>query len=224
MKVLVDDNQRVKKGDLLVQLDKEPFRVLVELKRAAVRVAEANLATAESQARGLEAQLVAQRWKLQNASEQVDAQVALLRSQVAALRTQDAILNRARADYKRAEALLPKAAVSRQDYDLNEQQLRVAEASVVQAQEAIVQTRVSLGLAAQPETGQDLSDVPPDLNQTFSAVRMALAACMATMTQLGQPLASTDLTPKRRSKSFGSSARKGTRTRSSTISSPACLP
>ena len=27
MKVLVDDNQRVKKGDLLVQLDKEPFQV-----------------------------------------------------------------------------------------------------------------------------------------------------------------------------------------------------
>ena len=48
MKVLVDDNQRVKKGDLLVQLDKEPFQVQVSLKRAAVRVAEANLAAAES--------------------------------------------------------------------------------------------------------------------------------------------------------------------------------
>ena len=78
---------RVKKGDLLVQLDKEPFQVQVALKRAAVRVAEANLAAAESKARGLEAQLGAQRWKLQNASEQVDAQVALLRSQVAALRS-----------------------------------------------------------------------------------------------------------------------------------------
>ena len=53
------------------------------------------MAAAESQARGLEAQLCAQRWKLQNASEQVDAQVALLRSLVAALRTQEAILNRA---------------------------------------------------------------------------------------------------------------------------------
>ena len=28
MKVLVDDNQRVKKGDLLVQLDKEPLQVV----------------------------------------------------------------------------------------------------------------------------------------------------------------------------------------------------
>ncbi|HWT83857.1 MAG TPA: biotin/lipoyl-binding protein, partial [Candidatus Methylomirabilis sp.] len=35
MKVLVHDNNRVKKGDLLVQLDKEPFQVQVALKRAA---------------------------------------------------------------------------------------------------------------------------------------------------------------------------------------------
>ena len=29
MKVLVDDNQRVKKGDVLVRLDKEPYEVVV---------------------------------------------------------------------------------------------------------------------------------------------------------------------------------------------------
>ena len=106
MKVLVNDNNRVKKGDLLVQLDKEPYQVQVALKRTAVRAAEVNLAAAESKARGLEAQLGAQRWKLQNASEQVDAQVALLRSQVAALRSQEATLDRARADFKRAEAVV----------------------------------------------------------------------------------------------------------------------
>ena len=125
MKVLVDDNQRVRKGDLLVQLDKEPFQVQVALKRSAVRLAEANLAAAESAARGLEAQLGTQRWKLQNASEQVDAQVGFLRSQVAALRSQEAILDKARADFKRAAALLPMHAVSRSDYDQSEQQLRV---------------------------------------------------------------------------------------------------
>jgi membrane fusion protein (multidrug efflux system) len=203
MKVLVDDNQRVKTGDLLVQLDKEPFQVLVSLKRAAVRVAEANLAAAESAARGLEAQLGTQRWKLQNASEQVDAQVALLRSQVAALRSQEAILDKARADFKRAAALLPTHAVSQSDYDQFEQQLRVAAASVAQAHEAIAQTRVSLGLAPQPQTGKGLSDVPPDLNQTFSSVRAALAQCMLTMTQLGRPMSSTDLTPNKAIEEFG---------------------
>ena len=209
MKVLVDDNQRVKKGDLLVQLDKEPFQVLVSLKRAAVRVAEANLAAAESGARGLGAQLGAQRWKLQNASEQVNAQVALLRSQVAALRSQEATLDKARADFKRAKALLPEHAVSHSDYDQFEQQLRVAAASVTQAQEAIAQTRVSLGLAPQPETGKSLSDVPPDLNQTFSSVRAALAECMLTMTLLGQPLESTDLTPNKALEKFRKLDKKG---------------
>jgi membrane fusion protein (multidrug efflux system) len=194
-KVLVNDNNRVKKGDLLVQLDKEPFQVQVALKRAAVQTAEANLAAAESKARGLAAQLGAQRWKLQNASEQVDAQIAQLRSQVASLRSAEATLDRARADYERYKALLQRAVISRQEYDQFEQQFRVAQADVAKAHEAIAQVRVALGLAPQPAKGKELTDVPPDLNQTFSAVRAALADCTATTTQLGLPLASTDLTP-----------------------------
>ena len=209
MKALVDDNQRVKKGDLLVQLDKEPFQVQVALKRAAIQIAEVTLAAAESKARGLEAQLGAQRWKLQNVSEQVDAQVALLRSQVAALRTQEATLDRARADYNRARDLVPQNAMSREEYDRREQQLRVAIASVTQAQEAIAQTRVSLGLPAQPEKGKSLTDVPPDLNQTFSGVRAALAECMQTMTQLGQPLPPADLTPNKALEEFHRLHKKG---------------
>jgi len=193
--VLVDDNQRAKKGDLLVQLDQEPYQVQVALKRAGVRIAESNVTTAESRARSLEALLGAQRWKLQNTFEDVDAQVALLRSQVAALRTQEATLEMAQSDFKRAQELLPKAALSKEEYDHRAQQLRVATASVTQAQEAIAQTRVSLGLAPQPDTDKDLADVPADLNQTFSGVRAALSECLETWTELGQSLTSTELTP-----------------------------
>src|SRR5438552_3344863 len=35
-KVLVDDNYRVKKGDVLVELDKEPYQVQVSIKKAAI--------------------------------------------------------------------------------------------------------------------------------------------------------------------------------------------
>ncbi len=209
MKVLVDDNQRVKKGDLLVQLDKEPYHVQLALKRAAVREAEANLVAAESKARGLGAQLGAQRWKLQNASEQVDAQAALLRSQVASLRTQEATLDVARADYQRAKGLLPTFAISREEYDHRDQQLRVAAATLAQAQEAISQTRVALGLPPQPEKGKSLNDVPPDLNQTFSTVRAALSECMLTVTQLGLPLKSVDLTPNKALEEFRKLDKKG---------------
>ena len=91
--------------------------------------------------------------------------------------------------------MLPKRAISKEDVDHREQQLRVATSSVTQAQEAIVQTRVSLGLAPQPAGGKELADVPPDLNQTFSGVRANLAECFQTWTELGQPLAATDLSP-----------------------------
>ena len=40
-RVLVDDNERVKKGDLLVQLDKEPYQVQVDIKKASLIAAEA---------------------------------------------------------------------------------------------------------------------------------------------------------------------------------------
>src|SRR5262245_42224777 len=39
VRVLVDDNNRVHKGDLVVQLDPEPFQVRVNIARAAVEAA-----------------------------------------------------------------------------------------------------------------------------------------------------------------------------------------
>jgi membrane fusion protein (multidrug efflux system) len=66
---------------------------------------------------------------------------------------------------------------------------------VKQAREAVHQVRVSLGLAPEPGPGKSLTDVPPDLNQTSSSVRSALADCMQSMSQLGLPFWSTNLTP-----------------------------
>ena len=45
---------------------------------------------------------------------------------------------------------------------------------VKQALEEVYETRVALGLPPRPEKGE-LSDVPADLNQTFSGVREALS-------------------------------------------------
>ena len=55
-RVLVDDNNRVHKGDVLVELDKEPFQDAVAVKKAAVGVAEADLRAAMAQVRGIQAQ------------------------------------------------------------------------------------------------------------------------------------------------------------------------
>src|SRR5580704_10035005 len=55
-RVLVDDNNRVHKGDVLVELDKEPLRDAVAIKKAAVVTAEADLQAASATVRGIEAQ------------------------------------------------------------------------------------------------------------------------------------------------------------------------
>jgi membrane fusion protein (multidrug efflux system) len=116
-RVLVDDNNRVHKGDILAQLDREPYEVAVAEKRAAVETAKADLQAATAVVRGLEAQARSLRWKLQNAMEDVQNQVAVLHARVAALDKSKATLKLAQLDFARAEQLLPNATISRQEYD-----------------------------------------------------------------------------------------------------------
>ena len=183
-RVLVDDNNRVHKGDLLAQLDKEPFEDAVAVKKAAVNTAEADLQAATATVRGVEAQARGLRWKLQNAIEDVDNRVALLRARVAALDKSNATLKLAQLEFDRAKQLLPNQTVSQQEYDRRQAALSVAQAEVNQAMADVHQIRVSLGLTAQPESG-NLGEVPPDLDQTFSTVREAQAALIQTAAQLG---------------------------------------
>jgi membrane fusion protein, multidrug efflux system len=193
-KVLVDDNMRVKKGDLLVQLDKEPYQVQVSLKRAAVGVAEANLTAALAKARGLEALAYSQRWRLQSAEQQARNQVALLKARVAALRTREATLIRAKADYERGRELAPSGAMSKEDLDQRLAQLRIAEAAVVQSREEIYQVRASLGLPLEPAS-KDLAEAPRDITETYSDVRAAFSDLTQSMSELGLSLPSIKMTP-----------------------------
>ena len=193
--VFVDDNYRVKKGDLLVQLDKEPFEIQVAIKKAAVAAAEADLAAAQAQVRGLVAQTRANRFKLDHAIEDVNNQVANLRAYVATLNSRKATLELAKANLKRGEELAPKG-ISKEDLDQRRQTVKVDEAAVEQALQQIYAIRVGLGLPAQPPKGQELGDVPPDLNQTFSTVRQALGDLMQSAAQFGYASSSWTGTPK----------------------------
>ncbi len=79
-RVLVDDNYRVKKGDLVVQLDKEPYQVQVAIKKAAVEVAETDFAAAEAQVRSVVGLARAYRFRLEHTIEDVHTQIANLRA------------------------------------------------------------------------------------------------------------------------------------------------
>ena len=184
-RVLVDDNYRVQKEELLAELDKEPYRIAVSQKRAAVDTAEADLQAAKAEARGIEAEARSRRWKLQRAVEDLDNQIALLHARVAALDKDKAVLTLAQIDFNRAKQLLGTPAESRQQYDRAQKTLSTADAQVNEDLAEVYQARASLGLPAQPSSGEDLNQVPPDLDQTFSSVLAARADLIQSAAELG---------------------------------------
>ncbi|HET6325429.1 MAG TPA: HlyD family secretion protein [Planctomycetaceae bacterium] len=205
MKVFVDDNYRVRKGSLLVQLDKEPYRIQVALKKATYENAEANLVAAYDEVRGLVAQARSNRFKLQHAMEDVDNQIALLRASVASLKMRRANLARSKADYDRAiELQKTPGAIAPQEVDKDREAYDVAQAEVTRALESVYQIRVGLGLPAKPQKPGDdvLSEVPADLDQTYSTVRQALASLLQSVAPLNFFPSSYDITPKQAVEQF----------------------
>jgi membrane fusion protein (multidrug efflux system) len=183
-RVLVDDNYRVRKGDLLVQLDKEPFQIAVAITKAAVDTATADLQVATAKARGLEAEAWSQRWRLQHAYEDVDNQVSLLRARIAGLDKSQAQLALAQVDFDRAAKLVVTNDTPRAEYDRRQAILLSARADVVAARADIRQIRASLGLPPVTDDA-DLGQVPPDLDETFSSVLEAQADLIQSAAQLG---------------------------------------
>jgi membrane fusion protein (multidrug efflux system) len=194
-RVLVDNNNRVKKGDVLVELDPEPYQVQVAIKQAAVDAAQANLVVAQANVRGLIGQARSGRFKLSRAIEDVDNQIALIAARVATWEQEKATLVLAQQEFDRAERLLSTRVVSQEEYDERREALDVAKAQVTQALQNIYQARVALGLPAQVPEGKTLADVPADLDQTFSSVRQAQADLLQSAAQLGIVPSSYSLTP-----------------------------
>jgi membrane fusion protein (multidrug efflux system) len=200
-RVLVDDNNRVHKGELLAELDKEPFQDAVAVQRAAVDTAAANLRAAKATVRDIEAQARGRRWGLQNAVQDVDNKIALLHARVAALDKSKAELALAQADFYRAQQLLGTPAESRQQFDRAQRTLSTASAQVTESLAEVYRVRASLGLPTQPDGGKGLDQVPTDLDQTFSSVLVAQADLIQSAAQLGVTH-SYDQTPKQMLEGF----------------------
>ena len=196
LRVLVDDNMRVKTGNILVQLDTEPYEVKLAIKEAALKAAEADLNAAQAQVRSLVAQIRASRFQLEHAIEEVHTTIANLRAGVATLQSRKANLELAKSNLKRGEALVPSGGISKEDLETRRQQVKVDEAAVDQALQSIYATRVGLGLPEQPGPGKELGDVPPDLVDNFSSVRQVLGQLLHSAAQFGYTPVSWDVTPK----------------------------
>jgi len=184
-RVLFDDNNRVRKGDLIAELDKEPYQVVVAEKQAAVDTAQADLQAATAAVRSVEAEARSRRWNLQRAVEGVDNQVALLHARVAEVEKSKAALALAHVEFDRARQLVARDDVSREVYDERQAKLTTTGAELVQSLAEVRQIRATLGLPAEPEGSSDLGQVPPDLDETFSSVLEAQAALIESAAQLG---------------------------------------
>jgi membrane fusion protein (multidrug efflux system) len=195
-RVLVDDNVRVKKGDILVELDKEPYEVQLAIKQSALASAEADLVAAEAQVRADVAQARANRFKLDHAIEDVNNQIANLRANVENLKNRQSTLTLAKANLKRGEELAPSGGISKEDLDQRRQAVKMNEALVEQALQTVYANRAALGLPTQPPKGQELGDVPADLQQNYSEVRQALAAMIQSAARFGYSTTSWKGTPK----------------------------
>ena len=180
-RVLVDDNYRVRRGDLLVELDKEPFQIAVAVKKAAVDTATADLEAAKAQVRGIEAEARSRRWTLQHAVEDVDNQVALLRARIAGVDKSWAELALAEVDFDRAAKLVVSSDVPRSEYDRRQAALLAARADVTAALADVRQIRASLGLPQRPD-GEDLGQVPP-----VTGLRKSQAATLRRSSTLDFP-------------------------------------
>jgi membrane fusion protein, multidrug efflux system len=200
-RVLVDDNNRVHKGDLLVELDKEPFRDAVAVKKAAVDTAQADLQAARAAVRGIEAQARSRHWQLQQAMENVDNQVSLLHARVAAIKKAKATLVLAQQEFDRTAKLVVTEFATRELYDQRQAALSIAKSGVVQALADVNQVRVALGLRAESEDSAALDEVPPDLDETFSSVLQAQAQLIQAAAELGV-LESYHLAPRKMLEEF----------------------
>jgi len=194
-KVLVEDNNRVHKGDILVEIDKRPFQVQVDIYTAALDSAKADFLATKAQVKSDEVNALSLFYKLNNAIENVNSQVAQLRQDIAALNQAEATLNLAKSDFGRAQQLFKGDVTSRQSFDTSKEQLRVAQSKYNQALQTLNSVRLGLGLPPADANSPDLAGVPEGLNRTFSGVQEAEALLMSACEKLGITFPDAYMTP-----------------------------
>jgi membrane fusion protein, multidrug efflux system len=143
--VPVKDNQVVKTGALLVDIEPRDFQVLVEQKRAALGVARGNLEVLKSNL------------ALRNA--QVDTAFAATKQSGAEAGAAEATSKKAESDFKRAEDLVQKRTISPQEYDSAKAAAEAAEANLKAARERTSSDQSKVAEAkAQLETARKAVD------------------------------------------------------------------
>jgi membrane fusion protein, multidrug efflux system len=169
-KVHVADNQKVKAGDLLVEIEPQDFAVQQDQKKAAVQSAQANTELLKS--------------ALELVRAQVASAEAIARQTVAEAAASRASAEKAKADFKRAEELSRNGTIAPQEFDAAksaavsaEANLKAAEAKAASEQAKVAQALAQVDAArkayerAEVQTRQAEWDVrAADLNLSYCRV------------------------------------------------------
>jgi membrane fusion protein (multidrug efflux system) len=191
-KVAVNEDDFIYAGEVLIWLDPQPFQLAVEQAKANLLFAQANLAQART---GVRSQLSASRanqYLAQSALNQVQFQIANLRSAIAQLKLDKAQLLLAEENFQREARLLKLHAVTQEDYDQSQATMQVARDTVDSQAEIVQRIRADLGL---PRNTENPGDVPDDIRHTYPQVQVALANWATSLIQVGVELKVIGLSP-----------------------------
>ena len=194
--VYVNDQQQVKAGQLIAELDARDFEV-------AVKQAEARVAEAQAQAKGAVPQVpitnVATRTTIStSASEEARMAAATeeaeheLEANVSRVRQAEAVNAQAQADLQRYQKLVEKEEVSRQDYDAKVEAARSAAAALesahhmVAASQKQVDGRKASMQEARSNAAQALQNAPQQVAVQQASVVSREAAVKAAQAALDQ--------------------------------------
>jgi membrane fusion protein (multidrug efflux system) len=203
--VMVNDNQQVKKGQILVRLDPRDYQAKLNQAQAAVAMAESQAQSAsvgvplirdttQSGTTSAEAQLDATQADYESAKAEYEkatnADVAWARSNV---ETAQATYDRAQADLNRMKPLADKAEISRLQFDSYVAASRVAESELKASKDKLAgalqdaQTKKAGMLAAQARVTQGRAGVmEAQANQKQVNVRVADAASATANVKLAR--------------------------------------
>jgi membrane fusion protein (multidrug efflux system) len=207
--VLVNDNQQVKAGEVLVRIDPRDYQAKADQAKAAFALAEsqaqaANVGvpwtqeTTQSGSRGADAQLAAAQGEYEKAKYTYErdstAELAYAQANVDA---GQASSDRAQADLERMKPLLAKAEISQQQYDAYLAAARVAASELQGAKEklAAAQKSADLARAAMEAAQARVAQARAGVNQAqanFKQVRMRQADAASAIAAVAQARANLE--------------------------------
>lgn len=218
--VLVNDNQLVQKGQLLVKLDPRDYenkvqqaeaaiekaRLQAQSARVSINLASQNAAANTTQAQGEVSSAIAAISTAKAAVNEAQAGIPAAQAEVAQA---EANLQKARADYTRYNNLFKQGAIPRQQLDTTRAAYQVAQAQRSAAQQGVQQARAQLAQAqesvarAQAELAGSkggveqatASGVQTEVNRSeYAAAGAAIAQAQASLKDAQLQLSYTNIT------------------------------